>query len=116
MVADEPDHRFADIGKKVVLSLVFRDKVVEKVPFQYDKKPHLSPLIIGNLGPSGNAIFLINIINILFYKLKVLIVLFLSHDIKSFLEFFKQEITEKYLNSLDVDVRNVGEVFAFSGG
>jgi hypothetical protein len=87
LVADESDHRFADISKKVVLSLVFRDKVVEEVSFQYDKKSHLLPLIIGNLGPSGNTMLLINVIDILFYKLKILIVLFLAHDIESFLEF-----------------------------
>lgn len=58
---------------------------------------------------------LVNVLHVLLDKLEILVVLLLADDIQPFLKFLQQEIAQKYLDSLDVDVRNVGVVVALSG-
>lgn len=50
--AHKPHHGLPDIREEVVLAFAFRHKVVEKVPLQHNKEPHLFPLLVTYLGPA----------------------------------------------------------------
>ncbi len=79
---------------------------------QNDKKLHLSPFLVGDLGPTRNYVLFIYVLYVLLNELEVLIVFLLPHDIQPFLELFEQKVTQKNLNSLNVNVRNVREILA----
>jgi hypothetical protein len=80
--------------------------------FEDDKELHLSPFLVCDFGPTRNCVLFIYVLYVLLNELEVLIIFLLPHDIQPFLELFEQKVTQKNLNSLNVNVRNVREIFA----
>jgi hypothetical protein len=65
---------------------------------------------VGNFDMTSKRVFLINISNISLQKQVILRTILVSNQINSFLQFIEQEITQKYFDTFDMDVRNVGIV------
>lgn len=112
--ANQSDHSFSYIGEKIVFWLILRNKVINKMAFQDNKKFHFLPLLICDFGPSWNYMFFINILNILFNKFEILAIFLFAENINTLFEFLKQKVTKKNLYSLDMNVRNIRIVLCLS--
>ena len=66
--------------------------------------------LVGNFGMTSKRVFLINIPDISLQKQVILRTILVSNQINSLLQFIEQEITQKYLDTFNMNVRNVGIV------